>query len=108
VLIDHARAWRFDAPLAAAELVIDSAPSPEDAAIAGERWAEVSRLLHLLSPDQRHVVELRLAGLRSHEIGAVLGRSRGAVDAIQSRALARLRELLDPRLVATEGTHAAH
>ena len=63
-------------------------------------------MLAQLSPDQRQVVELRLAGLRSNEIGDVLGRSRGAVDAIQARAVARLRELLGAANATTEGRHA--
>lgn len=96
VLVDQLRARKPEATLDAALTLHDPAPSPEDVALSGEAQAEVRRVLRELSPDQRQVVELRLAGLRSSEIGDVLGRSRGAIDAIQSRAVARLRELLAP------------
>ena len=106
VLVDSVRARRTDASLEAAATIFDPTPSPEEAALAGEQQAEVQRVLTQLSPDQRRVVELRLAGLRSNEIGAVLGRSRGAVDAIQARAVARLRHLLGATNGSAEGRHA--
>lgn len=106
VLIDQFRARKSDATLDAAAALHDPAPTPEEAALAGEQRAEMRRLLHQLSPDQRQVVELRLAGLRSSEIGDVLGRSRGAIDAIQSRAVARLRELLAPPASGGEARNA--
>jgi RNA polymerase sigma-70 factor, ECF subfamily len=58
------------------------------------RQGRVLRLITQLSPDQRQVVELRLAGLTDAEIAQVLDRSPGAVRATQFRAVARLRDLL--------------
>lgn len=107
VLIDQLRAFKPEEALEVAAALHDPAPTPEEAALAGETRAEMRRVLHQLSPDQRQVVELRLAGLRSSEIGEVLGRSRGAIDAIQSRAVARLRELLAPPASGGEARHAA-
>ena len=44
--------------------------------------------------DQRRVVELRLAGLKGDEIATILGKRRNAVDALQFRAIARMRQVL--------------
>jgi DNA-directed RNA polymerase specialized sigma24 family protein len=56
----------------------------------------VRALLAQLPPDQRQILELRLAGLTGPEIAAALGRSLGAVKIAQVRAFARLRATLDP------------
>jgi DNA-directed RNA polymerase specialized sigma24 family protein len=55
---------------------------------------EVRALLLRLPPDQRRILELRLAGLTGPEIAAVLGKRLGAVKVAQSRAIARLRQIL--------------
>jgi RNA polymerase sigma-70 factor (ECF subfamily) len=94
VLVDSHRGRSLTAPLESAVDLADPAPSPEERAVTGAAWAEVVAVLDRLSPDQRQVVELRLAGLSGNEIGEVLGRRRDAIDAIQSRAVARLRTLL--------------
>jgi RNA polymerase sigma-70 factor (ECF subfamily) len=52
--------------------------------------------LELLPDDRRQVVVLRFVdGLSAREIGAVLGRSEGAVRVLQHRALRDLAEILD-------------
>ncbi len=94
VLVDRYRAHRDDQPLEAASLILDTAPSPEDQALAAEARREIVLLLAQLPPEQRRVVELRLAGLNGAEIAAALGRSRASVDTLQFRAMARLRTLL--------------
>jgi RNA polymerase sigma-70 factor (ECF subfamily) len=66
-------------------------PSPEDVVLQDEDRLSVAGLLAHLTPDQRQIVELRLAGLNGNEIAEVLGRSRGSVDTAQSRAITRLR-----------------
>jgi RNA polymerase sigma-70 factor (ECF subfamily) len=49
-------------------------------------------LLAVLSPDQREVVLLRIvADLSVEEVGRMLGKSEGAIKALQHRALAALR-----------------
>ncbi len=93
-LVDTYRGKRIDQPLEAAAHIHDTTLSPEDQALANEARFEIVRLLALLPPDQRRVVELRLAGLSGKEIGEVLGRSRGSVDTLQFRAVARMRNLL--------------
>ena len=69
----------------------DGRPLPEDDAIASDQQRALFAALRTLTPEQRHVVELRLAGLTSPEIAAVLGTTTGAVKASQHRAYARLR-----------------
>jgi DNA-directed RNA polymerase specialized sigma24 family protein len=56
-----------------------------------------------LPADQRHIVDLRLAGLTNVEIAQALGRSRGAIDVAYHRAVVRLRSLLGDAAAAQEG-----
>jgi RNA polymerase sigma-70 factor (ECF subfamily) len=80
----------------------DHADSPETIALRREAASTLHTTLQLLPPDQRQVVELRLAGLRASEIATVIGRSEGAVKMIQFRAMSRLRLHLVPN-AAMEG-----
>jgi RNA polymerase sigma-70 factor (ECF subfamily) len=83
-------------PLTEADDVVDAAPSPEEAALTAEASRSVHAALRQLPPEQRQVLELRLAGLTDAEISQVLGRSRGAVRTAQYRILLRIRALLIP------------
>lgn len=94
VVIDTVRSRRFHIDLAAAANVSDGQPLPEDEVIASDQQRALFAALRTLTPDQRHVVELRLSGLTSPEIATVLGLTTGAVKASQSRAYARLRTTL--------------
>lgn len=94
VVADAIQQKRADVPLEMALEMSDAAPSPESTAIASEARDALNAALAQLSREQRQVVELRLAGLTSAEIGQVLGRSRGAVDVALHRAVLRLRGLL--------------
>jgi RNA polymerase sigma-70 factor (ECF subfamily) len=102
VITDDLRARRPVAPLDAAAHVAASGPSPEELVLSGETDCMVRELLTRLPPDQRQVLELRLAGLTGPEIAAVLGRSLGAVKIAQVRAFARLRATFDPANGAAE------
>lgn len=93
--------YRAREPMADLEAVAhtlrDPGRSPEDSAIAAEERRALHTALADLPDDQRHVIELRLAGLAGPEIAAVIGRRHGAIRALQHRAFARLRTLLsDP------------
>src|SRR5680860_1611039 len=68
ILADLFRGHRFDQSLDDRLQLRDTSPSPEDGAIASETSRSVALLLSQLPPDQRHVLELRLAGLTSKEI----------------------------------------
>lgn len=93
VVTDDYRSRRPTAPLDAAAEVPDAEPSPEEYALVADERRTLHATLARLAPDQRRVVELRLAGLTDQEIAEVLGRSHGAVRMIQFRAVARLRTL---------------
>jgi RNA polymerase sigma factor (sigma-70 family) len=97
VVIDHQRAARPTQPFAGIGEVPDREPGPEVVVLAAEERRSVGAFLVEMPPDQRQVLELRLAGLTTAEIGSVLGRRPGAVRATQFRALTRLRQLLNRR-----------
>ncbi len=107
VTIDAHRTRRVHAGLDDAEVLFSNEATPEEAAVISESRLEIVALLDHLTPDQRQVVELRLAGLDGYEIAAALGRSRASVDTAQSRAVARLRKLLthEPRSHEAGGSH---
>jgi RNA polymerase sigma-70 factor (ECF subfamily) len=72
----------------------DTAPGPEQQALAGDLSRRLSHLLKNLSDLHREIVVLRVAvGLSAEEVGGALGMSAGAVRVAQSRALAHLRTL---------------
>jgi RNA polymerase sigma-70 factor (ECF subfamily) len=70
--------------------------SAEEAAMAGLGTDDMHRLLHQLSDDQRDVLLLRVvADLSLEQTAAALGKRVGAVKALQHRALATLRRVLE-------------
>jgi RNA polymerase sigma-70 factor, ECF subfamily len=78
-----------------AALEIESFQSdPEASFIAAETSLSVQAMLERLTPDQRRIVALRLAGLTGREIASIVGREHQAVRSLQFRAYARLRMLL--------------
>jgi RNA polymerase sigma-70 factor, ECF subfamily len=71
---------------------------PEDAAIDRLESTRVRAALRELSSDQREVLLLRMAaGLTAPEVAATLGKTTGAVKALQHRGLASLARLLGLR-----------
>jgi RNA polymerase sigma-70 factor (ECF subfamily) len=74
----------------------DAAPSPEAAAIASEQRQGLLDLLNRLDDDDRLVIASRyLLELSSEETAAALGIPEGTVKSRLSRALARLRALVE-------------
>jgi RNA polymerase sigma-70 factor (ECF subfamily) len=102
-LIDQYRTRHGADPLDGAMDIHDQAPSPEDNALAEEQTRTVTALLAQLPPEQRQVLELRLAGLTSREIGMVLGKQPNAIDQMQYRAVQRLRSLTGAARLSLEG-----
>lgn len=102
VVADAHRARRPIEPLAAAAGIVDPALEPDELALLDDLGRAVRAALRQLSPEQRDVVELRLAGLTGPEIAAALGKSHAAVRVAQFRAYARLRILLDGTKEATD------
>jgi RNA polymerase sigma-70 factor (ECF subfamily) len=95
VLVDLCRGRHPAADLQAAGWLADPSPGPEETALATEGTAGgPGSSSPPFAPDQRRVMELRLAGLTTVEVAAVLGRSPGAIRATQFRAATRLRELV--------------
>ena len=105
VVADALRTRGPDELLDAATVVVDASPSLEELVLVDEDRRLLRHLLAQLPPGQRHIVELRLAGLTSAEIGLALGRSRGAVDVAYHRALVRLRTLVGDA-AAAQGDHS--
>lgn len=64
--------------------------------LAREEAAELTAAFARLSPAEREILELRVvAGLSAEEIAVTLGKRPGAVRTAQSRALAKLRSLME-------------
>ena len=78
-------------PLEAAGSLLDQTPTPEEIATAADDHRFLHALLARLKPDQRDLLELRLAGLNDAQIARVLGRSHDAIRKEQSRTIGALR-----------------
>lgn len=71
-------------------------PSAETSALESIGDQRVLALLETLSPDQRDVLLLRIIGdLTIDQVAVVLGKSPGAVKALQHRGLAHLRRVVE-------------
>lgn len=94
-LLDDARR-RARRPVEAAELSTDELRSgDEDEALESVAAERVRQLIAQLSPDQRDVLLLRIIGdLTVEETARVVGKSEGAVKALQRRGLTVIREAL--------------
>jgi len=76
---------------------------PGEAAIAALDQRRVLDAIAALSADQREVILLRLTGgLTSPQIAEIVGKTTGAVKALQHRALATLTRALNPDPAAGE------
>ena len=76
-------------------------PGPLDAVLGAEEAVQLRTAFARLSPADQELLELRVvAGLDADAVAEVLGKRPGAIRMAQSRALRRLRRLLEE----TEGT----
>ena len=76
----------------------DGGVDPEEVAIQRVEGRRVVEALRELSPDQREVLLLRMAGgLTAPEVAELLGKTTGAVKALQHRGLASLARVLGLR-----------
>ena len=91
------RGKREGRPIEVALDLEDPSLGPEEIAIGRETGSTIQALLARLPDGERHLLELRLAGLSGPEIARVLGRSHGAVKIAQFRAIARLRAFIGDR-----------
>lgn len=96
-IVDRRRRQRPTVPFDAShELTVDTDAGPEARAVHQDELGHLIAVLHRLPDTHRTIIELRLAGLTTAEIGETLGISRAAVKSAQTRAYARLRDLLAP------------
>jgi RNA polymerase sigma-70 factor (ECF subfamily) len=96
-IADFYRRQRRAVPLAATDATDEQhageSSEPEWVALRGEEHRKLLRLVARLPQDQQEVLALRFAaGLRSPEIGEVVGKRADAVRALLARAMRRLRE----------------
>ncbi len=94
----HKRRSRHpETALSIAADLADPLPSPEDVAVTADALRRLRTLLGTLPSRERAVLELRLTDLTTGEIAAVLAISEENVRTAQSRALSRLRDVMDVR-----------
>lgn len=84
---------------------VDRGRSVEEIVTTGESQEQLRTLLNQLPPEQRELLELRLAGLTAVEISQVTGRSHDAIRKAQSRTIATLRKNLEELEQTTEVNH---
>lgn len=97
VVADHYRKSEREHRLAGVgPAPLDPHEQPGDAVALGEDHAQLRRCFSLLSEAERELLELRVvAGLSAQQVAAVLDKRPGAVRSAQSRALSRLRQLME-------------
>ena len=77
-----------------------SNPLPEDLIIAEAEWSTAFDLLSQLTESQQDVIMLRFLGdLKLADVAHILGKSVGAIKALQHRALASLARLLEEQSI---------
>lgn len=101
VAADHhrkaVRIRRQDGAAAGMADVVEAGWAPGESVIAADDHRELRAAFARLSPSDRELLELRVvAGLSVDQVAAVLGKRPGAVRTAQSRALGKLRKILEP------------
>ncbi len=93
---------RMDRPFedVAVEDVTSEWPDPVDEAVTAERLERMRVALAELPERERRVIELRYGGLTLEGAGAALGITKERVRQIQKATLAKLREMIEPEMVA--------
>jgi len=93
------------APIEHASETFDANRSPDELVIAAEEHEQLLWLMNQLAPDQRDLIELRLAGLSAVEIGVVLGKTPEAVRKAQSRTVQTMRAAMASQHEAVNERH---
>jgi RNA polymerase sigma-70 factor, ECF subfamily len=95
VILEQYRAPRSSADRDATSELPSPEAGPLDQLVAGESASTMRQAFDRLDADDRELLELRvLGGLDADAVGAIVGKRAGAVRMAQSRALARLADLL--------------
>jgi RNA polymerase sigma-70 factor, ECF subfamily len=93
-VIDYRRTRKVSEPLS--ELLVEKTAGPQETAELHLEMAAVGAALRQLNPDQQQIIILRFVqGCTHAEAAAIMGKSEGALRALQCRALASLHEALD-------------
>ena len=93
LVIDYRRTRKVAEPLS--EFLVEKSAGPQETVELRLEMAEVAAALRRLSPDYQQIILLRFVQGCSHaEAAAVMGKSEGALRALQCRALASLHEAL--------------
>lgn len=96
-VVDHYRKGKRERPAPLDErLVADDETDPRQLAVEREDTRRTWEAVNELTEDQQQVISLRfLAGCSTQEVARLLGKTEGAVKALQHRGLASLRRLLE-------------
>lgn len=95
IVIDHYRRRNSNQHLPIEEQVSGNNPDPEERAETNRQIDEIREALSLLTPDQQQVLALKfLEGLSNSEVAEIIGKTVGAVKALQHRALSSLQKQL--------------
>ena len=98
-IVDHWRRQARHPEVMLADTMPAMEPSPETVVMAQSQWETAVDLLDALTDDQRDVIIMRfLEELSLAEIAKALGKTVGAVKALQHRALASMARLLSERM----------
>jgi RNA polymerase sigma-70 factor (ECF subfamily) len=104
-IIDHYRKRRLpqvDDGEAQLFAITDPDEGPEANLLADERRRFLHQAVMQLTPEQRQVIGCRFFfNLPVHEIAQMMGKTEGAVKALQFRALDRLRRMMAPEWART-------
>lgn len=104
-VIDHYRRRRLpglDEPQTDLTAVTDPGEGPEGYVLADEQRRRLYQALLQLTPEQRQVIGCRFFfNLPVNEVAGMMGKTEGAIKALQFRALERLRQQLAPERVAS-------
>jgi RNA polymerase sigma-70 factor (ECF subfamily) len=93
LVIDYHLTRKVAEPLS--EFLVEKSPGPQETAELHMEMAEVAAALRRLSPDYQQIIILRFAqGCTHAEAAAIMGKSEGALRALQCRALTSLHEAL--------------
>jgi RNA polymerase sigma-70 factor (ECF subfamily) len=96
LVVDHYRGQPAVPPLPLDEGLVQDGDGPDVEVVKRFSRQRLWEALQLLTPDQQQVVSLRFGEqLTAREVAEVMDKSVGAVEALQHRALAALRRILE-------------
>ena len=95
LVVDHYRRHASADPAPLDELAVAGGPRPDQAVETGLEAEQLRDALRQLTPEQQQVLALRFGeDLTARQVGELIGKTTGAVEALQHRGLAALRRIL--------------